>query len=430
MKNAFLTFTGLILYRLSLDLAYPVISGLYAYTGLKITDDAMHPFISWGFFLCSLPPALFLLQKTSLLSIMTGVLYLIGFVPTTSLFMYMDPDPFFVISYLLYWTFFLVFACFFAGVRNTCSGTGRDHSRFFYCSVLFLSTVVIYISWKYRGLSFHFNLDDVYKLRRDSSLDDVNILFKYILGWANKLLPVVTVYFLWKKQWKWFAGMLAVVMLNFAISGHKSIFFGVLLGIVICLFYRNWMWSLFPLMLSFLNFTGILLCESLGHIHFISYLTRRVMFVPALLNYCYYDHFSTHVPDYMSSGILGKIFNIESQYPDGIPRFIGLAYWNKKLMAANNGLFSDAYANFGLIGCVIMPFFLIVAICFLQYCCRNLPPRVYFSFIVVFGMSVISSFLSTIILTHGLVIAYIFCYLMPSGNNLNTVSPGQNELTS
>lgn len=417
MKNFFFAFWGLILYRLSLDLAYPLISEYYAYAGMITTETAMSGVASWLIFLISLPFVLKFFRSDSLFSIFTILLYLCGFVPMTSLFMYINPSPGLVFSFLLYWGVFLFSALFLNGKKMPEMLSKKDYTIPLCLFLLILCTAVLYISWKYRGLAFHFNLNDVYSLRRDPNIENLGGFWRYMLTFANKLLPIAAIYFLWQRKWLVFSGLLLTCLLNFSISGHKSIFFSLLLGILLFFFYREWMLMLVPGILAFLNFTGIFVLETFGIFELISYITRRVLFIPALLNYHYYDHFSLVEPDFFCSGQIGKLLGVPEQYSHGISRFIGYKYFAKDQMAANNGLFSDAYANLGLSGCIIMPVILLISIRMLQYVSRNLPNKIMCSVAVVYTITFISSFFQTILISHALLITYVMLYFMSESNN-------------
>jgi len=417
MNKKLLRLFSLILYRLSLDLSYPLISEYYEYSGMIISDSAMPPLYSWLIFLCSLPFAMALYHRDTFFCALTSMLYLLGFVPMTSLFMYMEPSSGLVLCFCLYWG---VLACAaFAAVRWTppLLESKKDHTGLLYFFILSLCAVVLYASWRFRGLSFHFDLSTVYELRQDAEIKNMGNLFNRTLSYANKLLPIATTFFLWKKQKIWFIGLLIVTLLDFGIGGHKTVFFSVILSVLVCLFYRNWMWKAIPIALALMNFAGMYLLRQFNSIELIGYSTRRVLFVPALLNYCYYDYFRSYGADYFLAGPVGKLTGLTSPHSDNIPHLIGEIYFNAPDMGANNGLFSDAYANLGIIGCVVMPIMLILCIYLLQYIGSTLPAKVLFSVVIVFSVTFVSSFLTTILFTHALVPCYLLLYLMSTSHN-------------
>ena len=409
---------GLILYRLSLDLAYPLISQYYANSGMIMTEEAMPGILSWAIFLCSLPIMINIWNKNTLYSIMFSTLYLISFVPSTSLFMYIDPAPGFVFSFILYWSVLLLASYMIvnAKIKIPEIKSQRDYSIFIYMFVLLICAVVVYTSWRFRGLSFNFGLsvEHIDKLRLDVKIMSISNIHKRLLATANKILPIIMVYFLWRKKWIWAAAILFVSLLNFGIAGHKLVLFSTILSIVAFWCYRDWVWEFIPAALAFVNFAAIFLLDNFGIIDLIHHISRRVLFVPALLNYCYYDYFNSNGPDYYISSFVGKILKIPSGHKQDISHTIGEIYFNAPQMAANNGLYSDAFANLGVAGCIILPLLLCFSIFMLQYFSRNLPNKVLFSIVIVYSMTFISSFLSTIVFTHALAVLMLICYFMSS----------------
>ena len=420
MKNNLLLLFGLLLYRVTLDAAYPVISKYYVCSGMIITDKAMPWILSWAIFLYSIPMIVKLWNKNTPYSIIICTLYLCGFVPVTSLFMYIDPAPGFVYTFLLYWSVLLFASLLIPDIKIPEIKYNRDYSIFLYAFALLIGAGVLYTSWRVRGLSFHFDLSTVYELRRDANLMNMNGMQKRLLALANKTLPIITVYFLWRKKWGWFIGLFIISLLNFGIAGHKTVLFTIILSLTFYWGYRDWMWKYIPAALAFLNFAGIFLLDCFGIIELISYSTRRIFFLPPLLNYCYYDYFNTKGPDYYLSGIVGKIVKIPSEHAQDISHTIGEIYFNAPQMGANNGLYSDAFANLGATGCIILPLLLCFCIFMLQYFGRNLPIKVLFSVVIVYSITFISSFLPTIFLTHGLAIVYILFCLMSSAKKGGT----------
>ena len=174
-----------------------------------------------------------------------------------------------------------------------------------------------------------------------------------------------------------------------------------------------------------LNFAAIFLFDKLGISGLHNFIIRRVLFGPALLNYYYYDYFSSHKPDYYISSFVGKILNISSGHSKSISHTIGEIYFKAPQMAANNGLYSDAFANLGVAGCIILPLLLCLSIFMLQYFSRSLPNKVLFSIVIVYSITFISSFLSTIVFTHALAVLMLICFFMSSTKKDETITKNE-----
>ena len=239
-KEEFLLFSSLIIYRLSLDFAYPVIS-CHVRKDMIISATALPAYFSWLIFLGSLPIITKLYRHENLLSNLTTLLYLVGFVPSTSLFMYIDPPRDFLLSFLVYWAIYLFASYKLSNVQISKYFSQKNHITFFYIIVLLLCAVVLYASWRFRSLSFHFDLssDAIDSLRLDPNIRNRTGIISRMISHANKLLPIAMIYFLWKKKWICFSVLFLINLLNFGIAGHKTILCSVLLSITVFFLYRN-----------------------------------------------------------------------------------------------------------------------------------------------------------------------------------------------
>ena len=85
-------------------------------------------------------------------------------------------------------------------------------------------------------------------------------------------------------------------------------------------------------------------------------LLYRLLFIPAEAHFFYFDFFQYHPYLYLSQGILKNI--IEDPYDHMVSVIIGSSFdynYTGAYNNLNNGLFSDAYANFGLLGVIVFP---------------------------------------------------------------------------
>lgn len=134
-------------------------------------------------------------------------------------------------------------------------------------------------------------------------------------------------------------------IINFSINGLKSTLFITIFSVILYAIYNfKLIKNIIPI-ISLLGIVGIIeTLISKSHI-IIDYLIRRVMFIPNLLNYYYWDYFSVHRPDFFQQGFL-RYLGFNSSYTS-IPKFIGYIYFGNPNNSANNGLFSDAMVNLG-----------------------------------------------------------------------------------
>lgn len=119
------------------------------------------------------------------------------------------------------------------------------------------------------------------------------------------------------------------------------------------------------------------------------------MFVPQILDYCYYDFFNNNYL-YWSNSFLKGVLN----YPYDVtsPRLIGEVYFNKEDMAANNGLISDGFSNAGWIG-VLITIFIFNGFMLIIKNCKIDSKFFGVYFFILYGF--ITTAISTVLITHG-----------------------------
>ena len=149
-----------------------------------------------------------------------------------------------------------------------------------------------------------------------------------------------------------------------------------------------------------------------SNIFFGSLLLRRVYFVPAQINYFYYDYFSLNSFILWAESKL-TLGLIDYQYPLSMPRMIGLEYFGNEITNANTGWIGSGYAQAGLIGMII--YSVIIGIIFntLNIFSKRVNKNIILPITIVPVFSVItSSDLPTAFLTHGLILVLILVSIL------------------
>ncbi|WP_281541800.1 hypothetical protein [Maribacter aestuarii] len=133
---------------------------------------------------------------------------------------------------------------------------------------------------------------------------------------------------------------------------------------------------------------------------------RRLMFIPSLLDYAYYDFFDgNHL--YWSSGFLKGL--IEYPYDETPARLIGEIYFDRPDMAANNGIISDGFTNAGFIGVILNIFLLGTFFSVVKN--SNVDSRFYGIFFF-FIYNIFTTTFSTVLVTHGGIILILLTLLV------------------
>lgn len=261
---------------------------------------------------------------------------------------------------------------------------------------------------------------DVYDFRTKFAEESSISIFAYLNGWASKIFSVVILAWAVYKK-KIFLSLLFIVLilLLFAFSGHKSVLQSLFL---IPLFYlmnksKN---SANVITLSFISLIIVsIFLAMVQDINMISSLIlRRLLFVPANLNFVYLDFFSNNPNIYWSNSIMKSFI----AYPyDGLKTSEVIGEYIGKDMAANTGFIACGFMHAGLIGVSIYTIFAIIIFKFINLFSNKIEK--YFLqaiiFIPIFTMFVSADLLTTL-LTHGLIIG-IFVLWMYDNKNYNLI---------
>ncbi len=254
-------------------------------------------------------------------------------------------------------------------------------------------------------------LMDIYETRRIMD-SHTNSFFAYLYSPFTKILiPLIIVISIEKKRWLFTIIGVVLLLLFFLFGGHKTVYLG--LGFLI-LFYKFDYKTIILIVAKF----SIVLAIIAMVLAFFDYdllwilIFRRVHFVPALLDICYFDLFQNNYL-YWSEGVLKRF--TDSPYDVNHVRVVGDIYFRNPKMAANNGLISDGFLNFGTIGVFIHV--ILISFYFLIINSLNIKSK-YFGLYLLVILSFISSALTTVLLTHGaIVLIFISIFILNEKEN-------------
>lgn len=138
---------------------------------------------------------------------------------------------------------------------------------------------------------------------------------------------------------------------------------------------------------------------------------RRVMYVPVQISEHCAMYASLRPLNLFQQGIMGKL-SFESIYSANISKVIG-AYMGS-FSAANNGLLGDLYLNLPAVpGILLMPLILIVCLRLFDLLAGKVERKYLLPFCVYYAFGFINSSWSTVLLSHGFLIACLLLYLFP-----------------
>ena len=408
--NSFGVCLVVISFKVLLDYIYRIIiSPIYSSTGFVNNNTLYYYVISWFFLLSLLPFIVGLCKRSSFTNSVLIVLTGLSLIPTTTIIGYIGVDTKFVVLSYIYWLGLFSYNLIFPKIKINAN---IKTNKIFVLICASLCIAVLYVSWKFTGFRFHWGITDVYDLRFEAREYDIGTILNYIMNAANTLLPVILVYFLLKSNKIMSIILILVILLNFGIAAHKSVLFSLILAIVgFYLFrYKRTVYAFVILLL--INLLGVMEYVFMKSYLVTSLFTNRLLLVPSLLNYQYYDFFKNHEFDYFRQGFL-RWFGVESPYTDNIAFMIGGIYSGDYEIRANNGLFSDAYFNAGFIGIVFFPLILICICKLIDSVSINMDERLMFVPVFTISLNFLSTTFTTALLTGGIILMVILFICIP-----------------
>jgi hypothetical protein len=422
--NKWLFYIGVIIFRVSLDLVYTKIicSRFFAYEfSLNLSLDRIVYSYATVFLTSLLLCGCVSIKKPS--SILIVFLYLFAYVPNMSLYCCMGlPHVYFIYSNI-YW-FFILSAYMIVNPRYkfkmkelTLTGKIATRSVFY----IFFFVIVIY-AVNYNGLSLTINLNDVYDLRMSSRVNAIGSIMEKILPWAgNVVFPIAIIDSIRKRKPIKTALFVFAEIVAFSINGTKTWLFVMVISVLVIIFVRKEKsFGYIPSVFAGLNLTGYLL-NIYWEDYFISnFFIRRVFFSTSLSNWYYIDFFSKNSKLYMTHSALGWIqkFGMELPYGRNISSVIGELYFTSADINASSGTIADAYSNFGLIGLVIFPIFIVLVAKILDAVARDVNIIYIFSVIISTSIYLLNGNIFSGMVTYGYLFAVVLIYYMKRANTL------------
>lgn len=433
-------FIGLIVYRIIIDNIYIyVISPLYSYSGLTCNTSVPKCLLSWGLFFVFyiLIRGLVLSDKEHISTIIAVTIYIISFIPFTSI-VYMGLAPkIFIIEMSIYWSLLLILLLFIdrsqrkqTPILTLGDYAIKDEAATFIGIVA--SLTVIFVSWIYTNFHFQLNLD-VYEQRALASRFPMPQLIRYMFTWSRAIIPVMFAYCLINRKILNSIWYFLVSFISFGVDGSKTVLFMPFLVFAVVIIGKKISFKAIKIVLIYgmiaVSIISFIVYYAGRSIWLVSLFIRRVLYVPALLNVYYFDYFSKHEPDYFRSGFLSRL-GANSPYAkdNGVAYTIGKIYYHNPLTGANNGLFSDAIANMGMVGIIIMPFVVAFVLWLFDRCTYGLDKRIILASAMFISCTLVSSPLTTTLMTHGLIVMMLITAVITRDNYLESSVMKNKEL--
>jgi len=297
-------------------------------------------------------------------------------------------------------------------------------------TISFFSLLTVTVLWIFFGASLNLDFSVVYEIRKNYVSQ--NIPFTgYLVNWCAKVfLPFLALYSLFYFRKKILLIPLAFAFLIevylFSVTGNKAYIFSLVLALFFAWFISNKNYFFqFNIIFSALCIVCLLSFLLMDDIWLSSFFSRRMLFIPAKLSYCYFDFFQDKSV-YLSHSIFSYFFS----YPFSLepPYLIGQTYFDKPDMSANNGIMADGYMNFGIAGLLIWATIFVLLLKLADSVSYGKNIKIFGAFFIIAFTNFIDGYLLTSLLTHGILIAYIVAFFYPPSLHTEVVDNKQNNI--
>lgn len=226
---------------------------------------------------------------------------------------------------------------------------------------------------------------------------------------ATIVLPFFFVYFLSKKYWFFASFVFVLVLLNYGIGGHKSVLFAFIVAVIGYFFFSYNRLKFVSVASIAIPITSLFETSILGSNNILTLLIHRGFFIPSRITQVTFQFFHSHELDFYRQKFMGR-FGLISPYEMRIDHMISGLYFNDYGSGANNGLFSDAYSNLGVLGVFIIPFILVLILKLFDLCASAIDAKLLLGVIISCFIALFSASFSIALLSNGLIIMMLVLY--------------------
>ena len=360
IRACYIYLTKEILYSLSYGPSHP---------HYDISYNLIKDFITSIIFLLE-SVVLFSLKKSEFCDNLLNMLYLIYLIPLNAVSSLVDANISFIILSNLF-IFELIFCLSFdyRSRKRIVFSTIYKNDYYSENRIRSLCVVVcfLFIAFKLSINGLQFSLIFLGSETYANRMLTVELLRKYdgsIIGIISNILNDIATYvapvylFISIKERRWMEIIIAIITIlaQFSLFSMK----GTLLFIPIVLFlalYKNV--QRFTTLLfggTIVGFVAlVVLWAFFGKATFYFVIVRRLLYIPTWLNTLYYDFFS-HNPKLMLSDEVFVVKHfLPKVYDASILSVLNVKYFDGLVVSPNNGLFSEGYMQFGIIGLFFYP---------------------------------------------------------------------------
>lgn len=258
------------------------------------------------------------------------------------------------------------------------------------------------------------NFDSIYELRNEYNLP---ASFGYLTNWSVKVFgPFYLSLFYLNKKYFGIAIVIVLQLLMYLSFGNKAFLFSIGLVLLNLVFTKKDVFlRKMTLVLSSLNVLGSMFYSAGATDLILRTITYRTIFIPAQIQYYYFEFFTRNSNLFFSESLIGRLFSIDSPYGRTVSLIIGDLYYKAGAgINANTGIFADAFANGDFIVMIIVSVFFGLLLNIIDVTTKNIPVYVVVGALGYIIFTINDAPFLTTLLTGGLFLMMIMFIILNS----------------
>jgi hypothetical protein len=313
--------------------------------------------------------------------------------------------------------FLSVYAATFRIIRPKIVPTKKTKNL--YRGLILLTCIIMLLFSPYIDIGVLFS-SDVYAIRLFFREADTPVYLGYLFGIMSRVvLPFFIVYSLITKSHTLLALSLLSLLAMFSMGALKSVILGAAL-VIIFYFGSSYKDKISIILIGVvILFASSILEEFLLDTYLINdYFTRRVFFLPAMLQSEYFNEFELNHTLWMHTSFLSYIFD-ENIFNKPITFYVGEDVMGIKGHNASIGLITEGFVSYGHLGVFLHAFIFSLFLVFM----RSFNFRhEYFGIIFIYLYIARTSFIFPLMASHALLFLIIFSWIFMSERKQNTLN--------
>lgn len=406
-------FSAVLILRAQIDWVYAnIVLNRFYYWDFPKVQTWQTEALSWLILVLLSPLWLRLVFRRGFSANVCSLLMLMSFVPTTTVLSFGGAlsVEFWVLT-CAYWLILFLAAWTMRTVVLSRGGASSSTPLTAAVAVVLMVNILA-ISYQFTGLRLHFNLFDVYVNRAEARTYNVNVVLGYLATAADNVLPVLLVFFLVTRRYVFATAIALAIFVNFGISSTKQVLLLLVVAFFAWRFGRREPHNSIAFIFGFIALMAACIAEEIIFSTFAlaDVFAFRLLFIPSALHVEYFEFFRYAELDLLRQTAFKFFF--ESPYEENIQFMIGATWTGDETGRANNGLFSDAYYNFGSAGVLIYPVLVVLVSKLLEGASRGVDGRVTLVAAIAVAFVALSVPLTQALFNCGLVLlAVVFCVM-------------------